>query len=116
MRINLPLEFLFAIGMFLLTISLFIYATIIKRLLVLIEKKGIWIMFVLSGIVLLFGTFIHFYRITYFGKLLSHVDPEDLFPLLLQMLKFTSVESWIILAAGLISLIGSGVYFRWISR
>ncbi len=116
MRINLPLEFLFAIGMFLLTISLFIYGTIIKRLLVLIERKGIWMMFVLSGIILLLGTFIHFYRITYFSTLLSHVDSEDLFPLLLQMLKFTSIESWVILAAGFISLVGSGVYFRWISR
>lgn len=116
MRISLPLEFMFATGMLLLTISLFIYGTIIKKLLVLIEKKGIWIMCIFAGIVLLSGTFIHFYRITYFGKLLSHVDPEDLFPLLLDMLKYTSVESWIILAAGLISLIGSGVYFRWISR
>uniref|UniRef100_A0A7C4U7R0 Uncharacterized protein n=1 Tax=candidate division WOR-3 bacterium TaxID=2052148 RepID=A0A7C4U7R0_UNCW3 len=116
MKINLPLEFLFALGMLLLTISLFIYASIIKRLLVLIEKKGIWIMCILAGLVLLFGTFIHFYRVNYFGKLLSHVDPEDLFPLILQMLKFTSIESWVILAAGIISLIGSGVYFRWISR
>ena len=43
MRVDIPFEILFAIGILIFTLSLYVYGLIIKRLLPLIQKRGICI-------------------------------------------------------------------------
>lgn len=116
MKINIPFEIMFGIGILLFTFSVFVYGLIIKRLLTLIERKGIWILPVVGSFFLLLSTVIHFYRVFYYGGLVSRADPMDLFPTILEMLRVNSLEAYSILTAGLLILIGSLVYYRWISK
>ncbi|RKZ24027.1 hypothetical protein DRQ23_01415 [bacterium] len=116
MRINVPLEMIFVLGTLLLTVSLLIYGGIIKKILILIGKKGIWVFPIIGGIVLLIAAILHIYRIFNFGMLLSHADPGDLFPLIIGMLQMKSFEAWTIFLAGVLGLLGSGIYFAWLRR
>ncbi|MEO0293825.1 MAG: hypothetical protein ABIN61_06360 [candidate division WOR-3 bacterium] len=116
MRVDIPFEILFAFSIFIFTISLFVYGLIIKRLLPLIEKKGIWILPVIGSIFLVISAVIHFYRIWYFGGALTVADPADLFPLIKGMLRANSVESFSTLSSALLTLLGITVYYRWISK
>ena len=116
MRINVPLEMIFVLGTLFLTISLLIYGGIIKKILVLIGKKGIWVFPIVGGIVLLIGAILHIYRVYNYGILLSRADPEDLFPLIIGMLQMRSYEAWTIFFAGILGLLGSGIYFAWLRR
>ena len=116
MRVDIPFEILFAIGILIFTLSLYVYGLIIKRLLPLIEKKGIWILPVIGSIFLVLSAIIHFYRVLYFGRNLSIADPIDLFPLIKGMLRTNSFEAFSILGAALLTLIGITIYYRWISR
>ncbi len=116
MKINLPYEIIFAIGIILFSISLYIYGVIIKRLLTLIQKRIIWIFPVIAMIFLLYGAGMHFYTVFFYSDALSHADPSDLFALIINMLRNGSWEAFGILIAGIISLLGSGIYYRWTSR
>lgn len=116
MRVNIPFELLFAIGILLFTISLYIYGLIIKRLLPLIERKGIWVLPIVGAAFLVGSTFIHFYRIFYYGTNLSKADPADLFPLIKGMLRANSFEAYSILGSALLTLIGITIYYRCISK
>jgi hypothetical protein len=116
MRVDFPFEILFAFGILIFTLSLYVYGLIIKRLLHLIEKKGIWILPIMGSIFLVLSAIIHFYRILYFGKNLSIADPADLFPLIKGMLSANLLEAVAILGSALLTLIGITIYYRWISR
>lgn len=116
MRINLPFEILFGIGILLFTFSIYIYGLIIKRLLTLIDKEGIWILPVIGSIFLVGSTIIHFYRVFYYGTSLSQADPSDLFPLIKGMLTINSIEAYLILGSALLTLTGITIYYRWISK
>ena len=116
MEINIPYELIFAVGIILFSISLYIYGLIIRRLLGLIEKKGIWVFPMIAVLFLLYGAGMHFFTVFFYSDALSHADPSDLFPLIVAMLKNGSWEAFGILIAGVISLLGSGIYYRWTSR
>ncbi len=116
MRVDIPFEVLFAIGILIFTLSLYVYGLIIKRLLPMIEKGGIWILPVIGSVLLVVSAVIHFYRILYFGRSLTVADPADLFPLIKGMLSANSFEAYSILGAALLTLMGIAVYYRWISR
>jgi len=116
MKINIQMEMIFAVGIILFTISILIYGAILKRLLGLVGRKGIWIFPVIGGILLLLGAGIHFYRIFFYSDALSHADPADLFPLIVGMLQHSTYEAGAIFLAGLLALLGSGIYYRWITR
>ncbi len=116
MRPNFYAEILFAVGILLFALSLLVYGFIVKRLLKLIRKPGIWIFPFLGGIVLIIGTFIHFVRVGFFFPALSAADPGDLFPLIVNSLKFGTYESISILAAGFLSLLGGIIYNIWTSH
>lgn len=116
MRVDIPFEILFAVGILIFTLSLYIYGLIIKRLLPLIGKKGIWVLPVIGSVLLVVSALIHSYRILHFGRSLSVADPIDLFPLLKGMLRANSFEAFSILGSALLTLVGITVYYRWISR
>jgi hypothetical protein len=116
MRPNFFAEILFAVGILLFALSLLVYGFIVKRLLKLIRKAGIWIFPFLGGIALIVGTFIHFVRVGFFFPALSAADPGDLFPLIVHSLKFGTYESISILAAGFLSLLGGIIYNIWTSH
>jgi hypothetical protein len=116
MRVDIPFEILFAIGILIFTLSLYVYGLIIKRLLPLIEKRGVWVLPIIGSICLVLSAVIHFYRILYFGRSLTVADPSDLFPLIKGMLSANSFEAFSILGSALLTLMGITVYYRWISR
>jgi len=116
MRVNVPFELLFGIGILLFTFSVFIYGLIIKRLLSLGGHRGIWVLPIIGVVLLLGATVIHFYRVFFYGVELSRADPEDLFPLINGMLRINSIEAFLILIASLLTLIGISVYYRWILK
>jgi hypothetical protein len=116
MKVNLPFELLFGIGILLFTFSIFIYGLIIRRLLPLINRKGIWVLPIIGVLFLLVSTVIHFYRIFFYGVELSKADPEDLFPLINGMIRVNSMEAFSILGASLLTLIGITIYYRWILK
>ncbi len=116
MRINLYGEIIFAIGILFFALSIIVYGFILKRLLKLIRKPGIWVFAVLGGIVLIIGTFLHFVRVGFFFPALRAADPGDLFTLIVSSLKMGTYESVSILAAGVLSLIGGMVYNIWTSH
>ena len=116
MRVNVPFELLFGIGTLLFTFSIFIYGLIIKRLLPLIDRKGLWVLPIIGVVFLLGSTVVHFYRIFFYGIELSKADPEDLFPLIIGMLRVNSMEAFSIFGASLLTLIGITIYYRWISK
>lgn len=116
MQVNVSYELLFGVGILLFTFSVFIYGLIIKRLLPLIGRKGIWIFPIIGAIFLIASTGIHFYRIFFYGGALAIADPSDLFPLILNMLWVNSMEAYSILGAALLTLIGSTIYYRWITK
>jgi hypothetical protein len=116
MRINIFAEIVFAIGILLFALSIIFHGIIIKRLLKLIRKGGIWIFPFLGGIALIVGTFLHFIRVGVFFPALRAADPGDLFPLIVNSLKIGTYESMSILIAGFLSLIGGIVYNIWTSH
>jgi len=116
MKVNIPFELLFGIGILLLTFSVFLYGLIIKRLLSLIERKGVWVLPIIGSIFLLCSTAIHFYKIFFYGVGLSKADPAELFPLIKGMLSMGSMEALSLLGATLLTLIGITIYYSWISR
>jgi len=71
---------------------------------------------IIGSVFLVLSAIIHFYRVLYFGRSLSIADPADLFPLIKGMLRTNSFEAFSILWAGLLTLIGITIYYRWISR
>jgi hypothetical protein len=116
MRPNIYGEILFAVGILLFALSFIINGLIIKRLLKLIRKAGIWIFPFFGGIVLIIGTFLHFVRVGFFFPALRAADPGDLFVLIVNSLKIGTYESISILVAGVLSLLGGIVYNIWTSH
>lgn len=116
MKISIPIESIFGVGILLFTFSMWIYASITKKLLKLIQKRSIWILPVISVILLVLGAFIHFYRLFFYSDALSHADPMDLFPLIIGLLKASTGEALMIFGAAIFGLVGSVIYYRWISR
>jgi len=116
MRINLYGEIIFAVGILLFALSIIVYGLILRRLLKLIRKPGIWFFPFLGGIVLVIGTFLHFVRVGFFFPALRAADPGDLFTLIVDSLRMGTYESIAILAAGVLSLLGGIVYNIWTSH
>lgn len=116
MRPDIPAEILFMLAILLSIFSLFIYGMIIKRLLVLIKGKGIWLFPVLASLVLLILAAVHIYRMLFFFPLLGTAGPGDLFDLIVGSLSLARIESFLLLGAGLLSLIGGVLYYAASSR
>lgn len=116
MRLNIFAEILFAVGILLFAFSFIVNGLIIKRLLKIIRKTGIWVFPFMGGIVLIIGTFLHFVRVGFFFPALRAADPGDLFILIVNSLKIGTYESISILAAGVLSLLGGVIYNVWTSH
>lgn len=112
MRADILAELLFVIATLLAVVALFLYGMIIKRLLALIQGKGIWILPVLGSLCLLGLTAFHVYRIFFYFPLLGTAGPADLFDLIVGSLGLARIESYLLLGAGLFPLIGGIVYYR----
>ena len=116
MRPNIFAEILFAVGILLFAFSFIVNGLIIKRLLKIIRKTGIWVFPFMGGIVLIIGTFLHFVKVGFFFPALRAADPGDLFILIVNSLKIGTYESISILAAGVLSLLGGIIYNVWTSH
>ncbi|MBE9512354.1 MAG: hypothetical protein IMY71_15890 [Bacteroidetes bacterium] len=116
MRPNIFAEILFAVGILLFAFSFIVNGLIIKRLLKIIRKTGIWVFPFMGGIVLIIGTFLHFVKVGFFFPALRAADPGDLFILIVNSLKIGTYESISILVAGVLSLLGGIIYNVWTSH
>lgn len=111
MRPDLPAEILFMIAIVLTIVSLFIYGLIIKKLLVLIKGKVIWIFPIIGSLLLLVLAVFHVYRMLFYFPLLGTAGPADLFDLIVGSLSLSRIESIFLLASGVFSLIGGILYY-----
>jgi hypothetical protein len=111
MKADIPAEILFIVAILLTLVSLFIFGLIIKRLLVLIKGKGIWIFPVVGGLFLLALAVFHVYRMLFYFPLLGTAGPADLFDLIVGSLSLSRIESFLLLGSGLFSLIGGVLYY-----
>lgn len=116
MRADIPAELLFIIAIALAVFSLLIYGLIIKRLLVLIQGKAIWIFPILGSLCLVGLAIFHIYRIVFYFPLLSTAGPADLFDLIVGSLSLARVESYLLLGSGFFALIGGILYYKASSR
>lgn len=112
MKADLPAEFIFIVAILLTVGSLFLYGMIIKRLLVLIKGKHIWILPVFGGALLFVLAIVHIYRMLFYFPLLSIAGPADLFDLIIGSLILARIESLLLLGAGIVSLVGGLLYYR----
>ena len=112
MKADLPAEFIFSVAILLTVASLFLYGMIIKRLLVLIKGKSIWIFPVLAGFLLFVLAIVHIYRMLFYFPLLGMAGPADLFELIIGSLILARIESFLLLGAGVVALIGGLLYYR----
>lgn len=111
MRADLPAEFIFICAIILTVGALFLYGVIIRRLLVLIKAKHIWIFPLIGGLLLLALAFVHIYRVLFYFPLLGTAGPGDLFELIIGSLELARVESYLLLSAGISALIGGLSYY-----
>jgi len=111
MKADIPAEILFLIAIVLTIISLFIYGMIIKKLLKLIGKKGIWVFPTLGGIFLIGLALVHSYRMLYYFPLLATAGPGNLFDLIIGSLSLARIESFLLLGSGVFSLTGGILYY-----
>ncbi|MCK4251576.1 hypothetical protein KAX97_09000 [candidate division WOR-3 bacterium] len=111
MRADIPAEFLFIVAVLLTVLSLIIYGLIIKKLLVLIKGKGIWIFPVVGSMFLIALAIFHIYRMLFYFPLLGTAGPSDLFDLIIGSLSLSRIESFLLLGSGIFSLLGGVFYY-----
>jgi hypothetical protein len=111
MRADIPAEILFIAALLLTIVALVFYGLIVKRLLVLIKGKGIWIFPIIGGVFLLVLAIFHVYRMLFYFPLLGTAGPADLFDLIVGSLSLSRIESFLLLGSGLFSLIGGVLYY-----
>lgn len=111
MRADIPAEILFTIAIVLTIISLIIYGLIIKRLLVLIRKKGIWVLLIIASLFLIVLAVVHIYRMLFYFPLLGTAGPADLFELIVGSLSLARIESFLLLGSGIFALLGGILYY-----
>ena len=111
MRADIPAEILFIVAILLTIVSLIVYGLIIKKLLVLIKGKVIWIFPVLGSIFLIGLAIFHIYRMLFYFPLLGTAGPADIFDLIVGSLSLSRIESFLLLGSGLCSLIGGFLYY-----
>jgi len=111
MRPDIPAEILFIIAIILTIISLIVYGLILKRLLVLIKKKGIWVFLIMASIFLIVLAVVHIYRMLFYFPLLGTAGPADLFELIVGSLSLARIESILLLVSGIFALLGGILYY-----
>ncbi|MDH4209966.1 MAG: hypothetical protein OEV79_00745 [candidate division WOR-3 bacterium] len=116
MKADLPAELIFICAIILTVVALFLYGMIIRRLLTLIRAKYIWIFPVLGGVLLLVLAAVHIYRVLFYFPMLGTAGPGDLFDLIIGSLSLARVESYLLLGAGILALIGGVSYYLTSSR
>ncbi|MFO8061920.1 MAG: hypothetical protein R6U31_03240 [bacterium] len=115
MRIIFPAEIIFIIGIILFAMSLFIAGWIIRRLLRIIKHKGIWVLPIIGSILMLIGAVIHIFKLAKYFPALATSTPYEILPLIATTMKVGTMESLMILTAGIFTILASLIYFRWTS-
>lgn len=116
MRADLPAELIFLFAILLTIGALVLYGLIIRRLLTLIKTKYIWILPMLGGLILLVLVAVHLYRMLFYFPMLGTAGPADLYELIIGSLSLARIESFLLLGAGAVSLIGGLLYYLISSR
>lgn len=116
MKVLFPAEIMLAIGIILFSISLFVSALILKRLLKIIRKPSIWVLEILGSILVLVGAVVHIIKLTVYFPALARSNPYDLLPQIAKTMQVGSLEGLMILLAGLFAILASLIYYIWSTR
>ena len=116
MRPDIPAEVVFLAAILLTILSLIIYGMILKRLSKLITGKGVWIFPMIAGLFLIGLALFHIYRMLFYFPQLGTAGPADLYDLIIISLNLSRIESFLLLGAGVSSLIGGALYYAATSR
>lgn len=116
MRADLPAELIFICAIIFTIGALLLYGMIIRRLLVLIKGRYIWIFPMLGGVLLLMLAAVHIYRVLFYFPLLGTAGPGDLYDLIIGSMSLARVESYLLLGSGILALIGGLSYYLTSSR
>jgi hypothetical protein len=116
MRADLPAEALFISAILLTIVSLIVYGLIINKLLKLIKAKAMWIFPLIASVTLVALAGFHIYRMLFYFPMLGTAGPADLFDLIIGSLSLARIETFLLLGAGVFSLIGGLLYYIASSR
>ncbi len=109
-------EVLLTIGIVLFSFSLFIFGMIIRRLLRMIKRHGIWTLLMLGSVLLLAGAVVHIIKLSVYFPALARTEPYKLLPLIATTMKVGTIEALMILLAGIFTIIASLIYFNWTNK
>lgn len=109
-------ELLLTIGIILFSASLFFAGLIIRRLLKLIRKRGIWVMLMTGSVLLLVGAIVHIIKLAMYFPALARSNPYDLLPLIATTMQIGTLESLMVLLAGIFTIVAALIYFNWTNR
>ncbi|HIE05546.1 MAG TPA: hypothetical protein EYP58_01965 [bacterium (Candidatus Stahlbacteria)] len=116
MKVHIPSEFIFTIAILILACSLVIYGLIVRRLLRLIKRGGIWILPILSAAVLLIELIIHSYRMIFYFPRLGTAGRFDFFPLIVGSFSLGRLEAIFFFMAGILAVGVGFLYYHWSTR
>jgi hypothetical protein len=116
MRFSLPAELLFVMGGVLFAGAFTLYGLILRRLLRLVGRSRIWFFLMVGAGLLICASLFHFYRVVvYLSTRLSHI-PYVSTEFFIAPLRLGMIESWVMLAAGGVSVITGFMYYYWVTR
>ncbi|PIP14328.1 MAG: hypothetical protein COX48_01430, partial [bacterium (Candidatus Stahlbacteria) CG23_combo_of_CG06-09_8_20_14_all_34_7] len=69
-----------------------------------------------GGVLVLAGTIVHIIKLTVYFPALARSNPYDLLPQIAKTMQVGSLESFMVLLAGLFAIVASLIYFAWTSR
>jgi|GEM_PF-1222514 len=113
-----PLDALpYEIGFLLLALSMIWYSVVLKRLLAIIRERPVWILPLIGALCVLASVGMHSFA---YVVLLPQMDAlksvDEIDRLSTFILQWRAWSLACIMAGGVFSLLGGGIYYRWTSR
>lgn len=113
-----PLDALpYEIGFLLLALSMIWYSVVLKRLLAIIRERPVWILPLIGSLCVLASVGMHSFA---YVVLLPQMDAlksvDEIDRLSTFILQWRAWSLACIMAGGVFSLLGGGIYYRWTSR
>lgn len=115
---NYPREALpYEIGFVLLALSMIWYSIVLRRLVGVIREKPVWLLPLAGSLFLLLSVGMHsFAYVVLLPQMEQLVSVDEISQMSAFILQWRAWSLAGILAGGLLSLLGGGFYYRWITR
>lgn len=115
---NYPREALpYEVGFVLLALSMIWYSVVLKRLVGIIHEKPVWLLPLAGSLFLLLSVGMHsFAYVSLLPQMEQLASVDEISQMSSFILQWRAWSLGGILAGGLLSLLGGGLYYRWITR